>query len=85
MSFFIGIFIGIFSVDLWQSFNIATRIKTLVNESEERWHVDFERFKLELRDRVESGFINRTHFLLPFNGELGSGLKERLSRHKRDL
>ncbi len=82
LSFFIGIYIGIFSVDMWQSFNLALRIKTFVNESEEKWHVDFENFKLELRDRVESGIKNRTHFLLPFYGELGSGLRERLGKHK---
>lgn len=84
LSFFIGIFMGIFSVDMWQSFNLASRIKTFVNESEEKWHVDFENFKLELRDRVESGMKNRTHFLLPFYGELGSGLKERLNKHRSD-
>jgi len=82
LSFFIGIYIGIFFVDMWQSFNLASRIKTLVNESEEKWHVDFERFKLELRDRVETGIKNRTHFLLPFYGELGSGFRERLKKHR---
>ncbi len=86
LSFFIGIYLGVFSVDLWQSFNLAARIKSFVNESEERWHGDFERFKLELRDRVETGigigFKNRTHFLLPFYGELGSSFKEHLKKHK---
>jgi len=82
LSFFIGIFLGIFSVDLWQSFNLAARIKIFVNESEEKWQVDFEKFKLELRDRIESGIKNRTHFLLPFYGELGSSLKERLKKHR---
>jgi uncharacterized membrane protein len=82
LSFFLGIYGGVFSVDLWQSFNIASRIKIFVNESEERWQVDFELLKLELRDKVKTGFINRTHYLLPFYGELGHSLREQLGKHK---
>jgi len=82
LSFFLGLYGGVFSVDLWQSFNIASRIKTFVNESEERWQVDFEMLKLELRDKVQSGFINRTHYLMPFYGELGHSLREQLGKHK---
>lgn len=81
LSFFIGIYGGLFAADLWHSFNIAARIKTFVNETGERLSVDFEQFKLELRDRVQDGVINRTHFLLPFHGELGASLKEQLKSH----
>lgn len=82
LSFFLGIYGGIFSVDLWQSFHIASRIKIFVNESGEKWQVDFEILKLELRDKVQKGFINRTHYLLPFHGELGHSLREQLGKHK---
>jgi uncharacterized membrane protein len=81
LSFFIGIYGGLFLADLWHSFNLAARIKTIVNETEERLSVDFERFKLELRDRVQDGTVNRTHFLLPFYGELGTSLRARLRTH----
>ncbi len=85
LSFFIGIYGGLISTDLWQSFNLALRLKGFVRETEERWLVDFEKFKLELRDRVQEDIINRTHFFLPFHGELGGSLREQLKRHKRDL
>lgn len=82
LSFFVGIYTGLFTVDLWQSFDLAARLKLFVNESEEKWTIDFEGFKLELRDRIQAGFKNRTHYLLPFRGELGSALQERLRRHR---
>lgn len=81
LSFFIGIYGGLFAADLWHSFNLAARIKTFVNGTGERLSVDFEQFKLELRDRVQEGVINRTHFLLPFHGELGASLREQLKKH----
>ncbi len=82
-SFFVGIYAGIFGVDAFHSFGLANRIKTVVNESSEKWHVDFEKFKLELRDKVESGVRNRTHYLLPFRGESGHSFRSELKRHGR--
>jgi uncharacterized membrane protein len=85
MSFFIGLYGGFFAVDMWQSFNLALRIKTFVHETEDRWSIDFEKFKLELRDRVQDGLVNRTHFFLPFHGELGTSFRERLNVHRENL
>jgi len=85
LSFFVGIYAGIFTMDLWSSFNLASRIKKFVTDSEEKWSVDYEKLKLELRDRITTGLKNRTHFLLPFHGEHGHGLRERLAEHKLDL
>jgi len=85
LSFFIGLYIGLFAVDVWQSFNIAGRIKTFVNETEEKWPIDFESFKLELRDKVREGFINHTHFFLPFRGELGITFGDALKSHTFNL
>ncbi len=85
MSLFIGIYGGLFSVDLWQSFNLALRLRNFARETEERWAIDFEKLKLELRDRVQAGFINRTRFFLPFHGELGGSLREQLRRHRENL
>ena len=85
LSFFVGIYTGIFSMDLWSSFNLAGRIKKYVSDTEEKWQVDYEKFKLELRDRIIVGIKNRTHFLLPFHGEHGSSLRERLKEHRQNL
>lgn len=84
-SFFVGAYAGVLVVDIWQSFNVAARIKKIVKSSGERWHVDFEKLKLELRDKVETGIHNRTHYLLPFHGELGQSFKTSLNKHKKDF
>lgn len=85
LSFFIGIYAGLFGVDLWQSFDIAGRIRHFVVESEEKWPIDFESLKLELRDRVKQGFRNRTRFFFPFRGELGGNFRENLIKHTYEL
>lgn len=84
-SFFLGLYGGTFGVDLWQSMDLAARIKAFVRESGEKWHVDFEGFKLELRDRIPGKLVNKTRYLLPFYGELGGSLRERLERHRLNL
>jgi len=83
LSFFIGLYGGVFLADLWQAFNVAGRIKAFVDEHEEKLAVDFEQFKLELRDRVQEGVVNRTHFFLPFHGELGASFRAQLKKHFR--
>ena len=85
LSFFIGLFTGLFAVDLWQSFNIAGRIKRFVDETEEKIPVDFENLKLELRDRVREGFRNHTRFFFPFRGELGTSFLESLRSHTLNI
>jgi uncharacterized membrane protein len=85
LSFFIGMYAGIFAVDLWKSFNIAERIKAFANETEELLSVDFESFKLELRDWVREGITNHTHFFLPFRGELGFTFRDALKNHADNL
>ncbi len=84
-SFFLGLYGGTFGLDLWQSMDLAERIKNFVRESEEKWMVDFEIFKLELRDRIPGKLVNKTRYLLPFYGELGSSLRERLERHRLNI
>ncbi|ADK81666.1 putative ABC transporter permease [Sediminispirochaeta smaragdinae] len=83
--FFVGIFFGVFGVDVVVSFNLANRIKMSVIASGHKWHVEYERLKIELRDRFEQGIKNRTHFLLPFNGESGLLLNKRLSEHREKI
>lgn len=85
LSFFLGIYLGVFLVDLIISFNLANRIKTVVINSGQKWHVEYETFKIELRDRFEKNVKNKTHFLLPFNGESGVLLKSRLHEHSEKL
>lgn len=84
-SFFIGLIVGIYIIDLFTAFNLAARIKKIVSEIDELIHLDYEVFKLELRDRIEKGVKNRTHFLLPFNGEMGNSFKSRVIEHKNKL
>ncbi|MDC7123992.1 MAG: putative ABC transporter permease [Spirochaetales bacterium] len=74
LSFFIGLYGGLFSADVWLSFNIAGRIRKFVKETEEKLPVDFERLKLELRHK-------KSHFFLPFHGELGVTFKDKLKTH----
>jgi len=85
LSFFVGLYAGLFAVDVWQSFNIAGRIKTFVNETEDKWPIDFEAFKLELRDKVRTGFKNHTRFFFPFRGELGITFRDALRTHTMNL
>lgn len=85
LSFFVGFFFGFFILDMVVSFNLAGRIKKLVQEAEGIINLDYERFKLELRDRFEKGVKNRTLFLLPFNGEVGSTLKSRVLEHRNRI
>ncbi|WP_020614401.1 putative ABC transporter permease [Sediminispirochaeta bajacaliforniensis] len=83
--FFVGIFFGVFNVDVVVSFNLANRIKMSVIDSGQKWHVEYEKFKIELRDRFEQGIKNRTHFLLPFNGESDLLLNKRLNEHREKI
>lgn len=94
LSFFIGIYVGIFMIDLFKSFSIANKIKIIVKESNDKWHVDYEKFKLEIRDHLgtisfdEIKQKNRTlkaHFLLPFHGESLLTIREGLKNHRINL
>ena len=85
LSFFLGLYGGTFGLDLWQSLNLAGRIKSFVRESGEKWLVDFERFKLELREHLPGRLMNKHRYLLPFYGETGGSLRERLERHRHNL
>ena len=84
LSFFIGIFVGVFVLDLFQSFNLANQIKVIVKESKERWNVDFETLKLEIRDKIISIKSNKLNpkFLLPFHGETLSSFRKILENHR---
>lgn len=84
-SFFLGIYAGLFGLDLWKSFDIAGRIRHYFIDIEEKGHIDFELLKLELSKRVKLGFRNKTYFFLPFSGELGEGFKDRLAKHRLNL
>jgi len=85
LSFFIGIYGGLFGADLWGSSNLAARIRTFVADTVEKKPIHFERLKLELRDHVHEGFINRTKFFLPFHGETGSSFRDRLRSHLKPI
>lgn len=91
LSFFIGIYVGIFVIDIFQSFSLANKIRAVIKESNYKWHVNFENFKLEIRDRIKTRPMNevkllkvtsRSHFLLPFNGESLFSIREGLKTHR---
>lgn len=87
LSFFIGIFIGVFILDLFHSFNLANQIKTIVKDRKEQMNIDFESLKLEIRDRVRHIKSDRLkpYFLLPFHGETLISFKKVIENHNLRL
>lgn len=87
LSFFIGLFVGVFVLDLFHSFNLANQIRSILKESRERWNVDFETLKLEIRDRfiaIKSDRL-KPRFLLPFHGETVNSFRKIINIHKLSI
>ncbi len=81
-------------MDLFHSFNLAKQIKTVIKETNDKWHVDYEKFKLEIRDRLKTIQGNevklkkrllKPRFLLPFQGESIVSIREGLKTHRANL
>lgn len=64
-SFFVGIFYGVLLVDLARTFNLAGQIRKIVLESENKIRVDYERIKVDLRERMIE-FRIKNLFFQPF-------------------
>lgn len=88
-SFFIGIYAGIFLIDIFQSFHLASQIKIILKESNERLQIDFENYKLEIRDKIKNSNLLKEEkrrkldplYLLPFRGESLQSHREGLKQH----
>ncbi len=77
-SFFIGMFYGIFLIDLVRSAQIVAKVRKFARES--GVIVRFEQLKLELRERSRK-LREKVPFMLPFRRD-GAALEERLKEFK---
>lgn len=73
-SFFVGLFYGILVVDLINTLNLAAQMRRIVLDSGNRIRVDYERIKLELRERLVGQKL-KVPFFQPF--------RQRHTRHFR--
>lgn len=81
-SLFIGIFYGIIIIDVFNSFNIASKIKQVVEQTEKA--VDFDKLKYEIKMKFEDikhKVVSKPNFILPFKG---TDIKEYLHFRKKD-
>ncbi|MGM0432515.1 MAG: putative ABC transporter permease [Spirochaetota bacterium] len=85
--FYIGMFYGIFLVDVLVSFQAASRIKRLLSEAEEKVHVNYERLKLETRIwmREYAPRVRRLSYLFPFEGHGRVELKRVIAQELQKL
>jgi uncharacterized membrane protein len=79
---FIGIYYGIFLVDLFTAFNAASQIRRLLTETEERFQVNYERLKLDVRTWLNEkrAKFGLSRYLFPFVGRGRNGLIWVISR-----
>lgn len=87
LSFFIGLFYGVFAVDLVKSLDVAHQIRKLLSETEERFQVNYERLKLEVRSWTKEHTAKTLHmrFLSPFGGRGRIGLRESIEQEMQKL
>lgn len=87
LSFFIGLYAGIFVMDLIQSFNLANQLKMILKETNDKLHIDYVKFKLEVRDRFNSKQNNnlKANFLMPFRGLNLLTIRESIQTHRSNL
>ncbi len=83
LSFFVGFFLGLFILDTIYSLDIAAQIRKVLTQTEERFHVNYERLKVEVRDWAFEHTNRRFHlrFMLPFSGKAHPGLRETMEKH----
>lgn len=75
-SFFIGIFFGVFFVDLGYSLGIVTKLRAFAKENEIL--IRYEELKLQIRENAEE-YKHKKHWLLQFGSEVP--LAEHLNRY----
>ena len=82
LSYFLGLFAGIFLVDLSSSLGVAAQIKTKVLETGRKLQVDYENLKEDVSEWVHSSLlgVGRRRFLIPFRGTGRRGVDEMIHR-----
>ncbi len=82
LSFFVGIFLGIFILDCINSFDVANQIKKVLSETEERVQVNYEKLKLEAREWASEHTNRGLHqrYMSTFNGKARPALRETVER-----
>lgn len=82
LSYFLGLFAGIFLVDLSSSFGIAAEIKAKVLETGRKLQIDYESLKEDVSDWVHASLlgVGRRRFLNPFRGTGRHGVDEMIHR-----
>lgn len=82
LSFFIGMFYGVFVIDVFNSFGVANQIKRLLSQTEERFQINYERLKLEVRSwtKEHTNIRGNLRFIAPFGGRARVGLKDTINK-----
>ncbi|MGN0163636.1 MAG: putative ABC transporter permease [Candidatus Ornithomonoglobus sp.] len=82
-SFFIGLFFGVFIIDVSYSLNLTVKIRKFAEEN--KVIIKYENLKSEINSRAMEGQKNLLNFLLQFRSEraLKESLEEHLKRIKR--
>lgn len=80
-SFFIGLFFGVFIIDVSYSLNLIVKIRRFAEEN--KIIIKYEHLKDEINSRAMEGQKNVLNFLLQFRSELT--LKESLEAHLKHL
>ena len=82
LSYFLGLFAGIFIVDLSSSFGVAAQIKGKVLETGRKLQVNYENLKEDVSDWVHTSLFGggRRRFLIPFRGTGRHGVDEMIRR-----
>lgn len=79
-SFIVGLFLGIFLVDLGHSINITAKIRKFAKEN--RIIVSFEKLKESVREKIEKHEHKRASFVFPFKSN--HALSEDLQSYKEN-
>ncbi|MGN1115336.1 MAG: putative ABC transporter permease [Candidatus Ornithomonoglobus sp.] len=80
-SFFIGLFFGVFIIDVSYSLNLTVKIRQFAAEN--KVIIKYEHLKEEINSRAMEGQKNLLNFLLQFRSELT--LKESLEEHLKRI
>ena len=79
-AFFVGIFFGVFFVDLGHSINITAKITSFAKNHD--IVVSFEKLKESIKDKIEALGERKANFVFPFKS--GRTLSEELDSYKSE-
>ncbi len=79
-AFVVGLFFGVFLVDLAHSLNVTAKIRAFAKEHD--IIVSYEKLKESIKDKIEEIEKNKASFIFPFKSV--RGLKEELEAYRKD-